>query len=287
MSAEESKPTEFPAQHQEERPGHTGPMEPKPQDSAENYTGSGKLAGKVAIVTGGDSGIGRSVSVHFAKEGADVAIVYLNEHEDAEETKRLVEAAGVRCELIPGDIGEESFCQQVVEKTISTFGKLDILVNNAGEQHPQPEIEKITEEQIVRTFRTNIFGMILLTKAASPHLQEGARVINTTSITAFEGSGGLLDYSSTKGAILAFTRSLSQQFAKRKILVNAVAPGPVWTPLIVSTFSEEEVKTFGQDTPLKRAGQPDELAPSYVFLASQDSTYITGQVIHVNGGNAE
>ncbi len=288
MSTQEaSKPTEFPAQHQDVRPGKTGPMTPKPEDSAENYTGSGKLQGKVAIVTGGDSGIGRSVCIHFAKEGADVAIAYLNEDEDAFEAKRLVQLAGSRCKLFRGDIGEESFCRQIVEETVSEFGRLDIVVNNAGEQHPQKNIEDITEEQLVRTFRTNVFGMVFLTKAASPHLSEGARIINTTSVTAFEGSGGLVDYSSTKGAMLGFTRALAQQFAERKILVNAVAPGPVWTPLIVSTFDEEKIKTFGQDTPLKRAAQPDEIAPSYVFLASQDSTYITGQTIHPNGGESQ
>jgi NAD(P)-dependent dehydrogenase (short-subunit alcohol dehydrogenase family) len=259
-------------------------MTPRPEVSKRAYRGSGKLEGKVAMITGGDSGIGRSVAVHFAKEGADVVVSYLNEHGDAEETKRLVEAEGRGCELVAGDIGREAFCQELVSRTVSRFGKLDILVNNAAEQHPQKSIEDITEEQLERTFRTNIFSFFFLTKAAMKHLSEGSCIINTTSVTAYRGSSNLLDYSSTKGAIVAFTRSLSEALAEKKIRVNGVAPGPIWTPLIPSTFDEEKVKNFGADTPLQRAGQPDEVAPCYVFLASEDSSYITGQVLHPNGG---
>lgn len=283
---DQDPPTSFPPESkQERRPGLEAPMIPQPRDRAENYRGSGKLSGKSAIVTGGDSGIGRSVAIHFAKEGADVVIVYLNETEDAAETKRLVEAVGRRCLLMAGDIGREAFCREIVEQTIQEFGKLDIIVNNAGEQHPQDSIEDISEEQLERTFRTNIYAMFFLVKAAMPHLKEGAAIVNTTSVTAYQGSPQLLDYSSTKGAILAFTRSLSQKLAKDKIRVNAVAPGPIWTPLIVSTFDEEKISKFGQDTPMGRAGQPDEVAPSFVFLASEDASYITGHTLHPNGGD--
>lgn len=259
-------------------------MTPPPQ-VAEQYKAAGKLAGKRAVITGGDSGIGRSVAVLFAKEGADVAVVYLNEHEDAQETQRLVQREGRRCELISGDVGEESFCRQAVEQAVQRLGGLDILVNNAAEQHPQEGIEKIAEEQLVRTFRTNIFGHFFMVKAALPHLREGSAIIGTASITAYKGAPELLDYSSTKGAIVAFTRSLSQALAEKKIRVNAVAPGPIWTPLIPSTFSADEVAKFGQDTPLKRPGQPEEVATCYVFLAGSDSSYMTGQVLHPNGGS--
>jgi len=282
---EETRPTSFPPETQEHQPGIEAEMFPQPQDRAKNYRGSGKLADKVAIITGGDSGIGRSVAIHFAKEGADVVVAYLNETEDAEETKLLVEAEGRRCELIARDIGDEKHCQRIVEQTLGFFGKLDIIVNNAGEQHPQKSIEDISEEQLVKTFRTNIFAMFFLVKAGLPHLKEGSSIVNTASVTMYEGSPALLDYSATKGAIVAFTRSLSLQLAKKKIRVNAVAPGPIWTPLIVSTFDKEKVATFGQDTPLGRAGQPDEVAPSFVFLASEDASYMTGQSLHPDGGD--
>jgi NAD(P)-dependent dehydrogenase (short-subunit alcohol dehydrogenase family) len=248
------------------------------------YRPAGKLQGKTALITGGDSGIGRAVAVAFAKEGADVAIVYLSEQKDADETVRLVEAEGKRCLAIAGDIGEEAFCKQCVERTVRELGKLDILVNNAGEQHPQDSITDITEQQLERTFRTNIFAMFFLTKAAMKHLKEGSAIINTASVTAYRGSSQLLDYSATKGAIVAFTRSLGQALAEKKIRVNAVAPGPIWTPLIPSTFPPEKVETFGGDVPMKRPGEPAEVAPSYVFLASSDSSYFTGQVLHPNGG---
>lgn len=272
---------------QQDMPGHETEMEQKPVIIRDDYRGSGKLDGKAALITGGDSGIGRAVAVHFAREGADVAIVYLAvEDTDAEETRALVEAEGRQCLLLPGDVGDEAFCRQAVEQTVSQLGHLDILINNAAEQHPQDSIADITEDQLTKTFRTNIFGMFHLTKAALPHL-EAARgaIVNTTSVTAYKGSPQLLDYSSTKGAIVAFTRSLSGSLAEQGIRVNAVAPGPIWTPLIVSTFPEEKVETFGQDVPMKRAGQPSEVAPAFVFLASQDASYITGQVIHPNGGN--
>ncbi len=275
---------QFPPQQQAQRPGHEAEMHPLPKAEDRQYRASGKLQGKVALITGGDSGIGRAVAIVYAKEGADVAIAYLNEHEDAQETKRQVEQEGRRCLLIAGDIGDEGFCQQTVERTVRELGHLDILVNNAAEQHPQNSIEDITAEQLERTFRTNIFAQFFLTKAALKHLKPGSAVINTTSVTAYKGSPQLLDYSSTKGAIVAFTRSLSQALIEKGIRVNAVAPGPIWTPLIVSTFPEEKVKTFGADVPMKRAGQPEEVANCYVFLASDDSSYIAGQVLHPNGG---
>jgi NAD(P)-dependent dehydrogenase (short-subunit alcohol dehydrogenase family) len=242
------------------------------------------LQDKVALITGGDSGIGRAVAIAYAKEGANVAIVYLKEHDDAKETKNLVETQGRRALAIAGDITEEAFCQQAVQQTVDEFGKLDILINNAAEQHPQKSIEDISKEQLERTFRTNIFSMFYLTKAALKHLREGSTIINTTSVTAYKGSPQLLDYSSTKGAIVSFTRSLSQNLVSKGIRVNAVAPGPIWTPLIPSTFPEEKVETFGQQVPMKRAGQPEEVAPSYVFLASDDASYMSGQVLHPNGG---
>ncbi|MDX2212488.1 MAG: SDR family oxidoreductase [Oculatellaceae cyanobacterium bins.114] len=274
-----------PPQHQDQRPGLQSEMTPQPQAQASEYHGSGKLRGKVALITGGDSGIGRSVAVTFAKEGADVAIVYLNEHSDALKTKELVEAEGQRCLVLSGDVGSEPICQQLVDQTIQELGQLDILINNAAEQHPQESIENISAEQLERTFRTNIFSMFYLTKAALPHLKEGSSIINTTSVTAYKGSPQLLDYSATKGAIVAFTRSLSQGLVKKGIRVNGVAPGPIWTPLIPSTFPQEEVERFGAQVPMQRAGQPDEVAPSYVFLASRDASYMTGQILHPNGGN--
>lgn len=278
-------PTMIPPQHQDAQPGRTAAMHPKPQDAMENYRGADKLAGKVGLITGGDSGIGRAVAIAYAKEGADVCIVFLNESDDAQETKRLVEKEGRRCLLIAGDVGDRAFCDQAVEQTVKTLGKLDVLVNNAGEQHPQEDPEDISEEQLTRTFRTNIFAMFHLVQAALPHMKEGAAIINTASITAYAGHKELLDYSATKGAIVSFSRSLAQMLAERKIRVNLVAPGPIWTPLIPSTFTADHVARFGQDTPLKRPGQPDEVAPAFVFLAAeQDSSYITGQTIHVNGG---
>ena len=273
-----------PPQHQNQQPGRESEMTPRPQFEDAQYRGSGKLSGKVALITGGDSGIGRAVAIAYAKEGADVAIAYLNEQEDAEETKRHVEQEGRRCLTIAGDIGDEQFCQQAVQQTVSQLGKLDILVNNAAEQHPQQSIEDISAEQLERTFRTNIFSMFYLTKAALPHLHEGSAIINTTSVTAYKGNQQLLDYSATKGAIVAFTRSLSQSLVEKGIRVNGVAPGPIWTPLIPATFPEDKVASFGSQVPMQRAGQPEEVAPSYVFLASKDSSYMSGQVLHPNGG---
>ncbi|KKB43248.1 SDR family oxidoreductase [Bacillus thermotolerans] len=283
MSQQEQKQT-FPKQHQDVQPGRIDPMEPLPEHINDNYKGSGKLNGKKAIVTGGDSGIGRSTAVYFAKEGADVAVVYLEEHEDAEETKKLIEQEGQQCLLIAGDLGSEDFCKEVVQKTIDAFGQVDVLVNNAGEQHPQESLLDITAEQVEKTFRTNIFGYIYMAKAALPHLKKGASIINTASITAYQGNPKLIDYSATKGAIVSFTRALAMSLAKDGIRVNGVAPGPIWTPLIPSTFSEQDVAKFGANAPMERAGQPSELAPAYVYLASEDSSYVSGQMIHVNGG---
>jgi NAD(P)-dependent dehydrogenase (short-subunit alcohol dehydrogenase family) len=273
-----------PRQHQRRQPGREHKMKPRPRSEDEKHRGSGKLRNKVAIITGGDSGIGRAVAVAFAKEGADVAIVYLEEHKDANETRRLVEENARRCLLVSGDVGQENFCRKAVEQIVKQLGKIDILVNNAAEQHPQESIEKITEKQLERTFRTNIFSYFFMVKAAMKHLKKGAAIINTTSVTAYKGSAHLLDYSSTKGAITAFTRSLSQALADKDIRVNGVAPGPIWTPLIPSTFPAKEVETFGSDVPLGRPGQPEEIAPSFVFLASDDSSYMTGQILHPNGG---
>ena len=273
-----------PPQHQDQQPGRESEMTPRPKADDPQYRGSGKLQDKVALITGGDSGIGRAVAIFYAKEGADVAILYLNEHDDAKETKRLVEEQGRRAVTIAGDIGDENFCQQAVQQAVDALGKLDILVNNAAEQHPQESILDISKEQLERTFRTNIFGMFFMTKAAMKHLHEGSAIVNTTSVTAYKGNPTLLDYSSTKGAIVAFTRALSQSLVEKGIRVNAVAPGPIWTPLIPSTFPEDKVANFGKQVPMQRAGQPEEIAPSYVFLASDDSSYISGQVIHPNGG---
>jgi NAD(P)-dependent dehydrogenase (short-subunit alcohol dehydrogenase family) len=260
-------------------------MRQKPRSDVPGRRGSGKLEGKVAIITGGDSGIGRAVAIAFAKEGAKSVIVYLNEHEDAQKTKGLVEVEGGQCILMAGDIGEEKFCKKIADKTVDVFGKIDILVNNAAEQHPQKSIVDITARQLERTFRTNIFSYFFMTKAVMPRLKKGAAVVNTASVTAYKGNPTLLDYSSTKGAIVAFTRALSQNLAQKNIRVNAVAPGPVWTPLIPSTFPPKRVKEFGKDVPLGRPAQPEELAPAYVYLASDDSSYVTGQTIHVNGGS--
>src|SRR3954447_8768375 len=274
-----------PPQHQDQQPGVQGQMNPQPKIARRDYKGSDKLLDKVALITGGDSGIGQSTALLFAREGADVAIVYLAEDEDAEKTKQLVEGEGRRCLTIRGDVGDESFCRQAVDQTVKEFGKLEILVNNAAEQHPKASLEEITAEQLEKTFRTNIFAYFFMAKAALPHLKPGSSIINTTSVTAYKGSPQLLDYSSTKGAIVAFTRSLSQALAEKYIRVNGVAPGPIWTPLIPSTFPEDKVEKFGGDVPLARAGQPEEVAPSYVFLASDDASYMTGQVLHPNGGS--
>ena len=274
----------FPAQHQDKQPGLESLMNPKPIFENPNYRPSGKLEGKVALISGGDSGIGRAVSILYAKEGADIAILYLDEHSDAQLTQKRIEELGRRCLLISGDIGDESFCKEAVQRTLETLRGLDILVNNAAEQHPQNSLLDITAEQIEKTFRTNIFGMIYLTKAALPHLKTGSVIINTASITAYKGDAKLIDYSASKGAVVAFTRSLSESLVKQGIRVNGVAPGPIWTPLIPSSFAASDVATFGSTTPMQRAGQPVEVAPVYLYLASEDSAYVSGQILHVNGG---
>lgn len=281
---DKDKPKMVPGQEQERQPGFEKEMDPAPSYD-QNLAGQAqRLAGKKAMITGGDSGIGRAVALAYAKEGADVAVLYLDEHEDAEDTKRMIEQAGGKCILIAGDIGDESFCRDSVQKVVNEFGGLDILVNNAAEQHMQTSLKDITTEQLERTFRTNVFGMFHLTKAALEHLKRGASIINTTSITAFQGEPTLIDYSSTKGAVLAFTRALSGSLAEEGIRVNGVAPGPIWTPLIPASFPADKVEGFGSETPLGRPGQPDDLAPGYVYLASDDSSYVTGQVLHINGG---
>lgn len=279
--------TPQPKQKQDRQPGIEAEMTPRPQDRMEGWKASGKLQGKAALVTGGDSGIGRAVAIGFAKEGADVAILYKDEHQDAEETKRLIEAAGRKCFAMAGDIGDAGFCRQAAGQAARALGgRIDILVNNAAEQHVCEDFAEIPEAQVERTFRTNILGMFWLTKAVLPLMPEGGAIINSTSITAFQGNPMLIDYASTKGAILAFTRSLSQSvFQQKKIRVNAVAPGPIWTPLIPASFDEEKTAQHGQSAKMGRAGQPDECAPSYIFLASEaDSSYINGQTLHPNGG---
>lgn len=279
-----SFPSSFPPQHQPIQPGIEALMNPRPIFDNPNYKGSGKLKDKVAIITGGDSGIGRAVSLAFAKEGSDIVIVYLYEHEDAEETKNLVEAQGRRCLLIAGDLKKEDFCKKIVDDTIKTFGKLDILVNNAAIQFYKPNLLDITAKQLEDTFRTNVFPLFFVTQAALPYLKAGSSIINTASVTAYRGNKDLIDYSSTKGAIVSFTRALAINLVSQGIRVNGVAPGPVWTPLIPSSYPAEEVEKFGKDSPMDRAAQPVELAPAYVYLASEDSTYVTGEIIHVNGG---
>ncbi len=277
---------DIPPQHQDDQPGHEAPMTPAP-DFRPEYPGAGKLDGKAALITGGDSGIGRAVAVLFAREGADVAVVYLDESGDAQTTKEAVEAEGARCLLIQADVRDEAACRRAVEETVEAFGRLDVLVNNAAVQVPQKRIGDITADQLETTFRTNIFAHFFTTKAAMEHLSEGGAIVNTSSVTAYRGSPGLLDYASTKGAIIAFTRSLAQnqEVLDKKIRVNAVAPGPIWTPLIPATFDADEVDKFGQDVPMGRPGQPKEVAPAYLYLASSDGSYVTGQTIHVNGGD--
>jgi NAD(P)-dependent dehydrogenase (short-subunit alcohol dehydrogenase family) len=250
-----------------------------------SYSASGRLGGKTALITGGDSGIGRAVAIGFAREGADVAISWLDEREDAEVTVNLIEQVGGRAISIPGDIGNSDFCKELVRRVVADFGRIDILVNNAGEQHVQPDFEAIEDAQIERTFRTNVFGAFFLTRAALPHMAAGSAIINTTSVTAYKGSPALVDYAATKAALVGFTRSLALQLAKRDIRVNAVAPGPIWTPLIPATFPEDKTEHHGESTPLGRVGQPDEVAPCYIFLASDDASYMTGQVLHPNGGS--
>ncbi|MCA1291674.1 SDR family oxidoreductase [Paenibacillus sp. alder61] len=279
----QSKQT-MPPQHQDQQPGIESDMHPRPEYEG-TYLAAGKLRGKVALITGGDSGIGRAVALAYAKEGADLAIVYLNEHDDANHTKAEIEREGRKCVLIPGDVGDENFAKQAVKQTVDALGGLDILVNNAAEQHPQQQIEDITTEQLERTFRTNIFSMFHFVKAAMPHLKKGSAIINTASVTAYKGNPTLIDYSSTKGAIVSFTRALSMNIVGKKgIRVNAVAPGPIWTPLIPSTFDAKQVSEFGGNVPMQRPGQPEELAGAYVYLASDDSSYMSGQVLHINGG---
>ena len=284
MTQKDDSDTLEPMIHEDALPGHESRLEPKP-DWEPRFKGSGRLKDKVALVTGADSGIGRAVAALFAREGADVAIVYLCEHDDAAKTKSIVEQEGRKAITIAGDLGDKSFSEQAVERTVKELGRLDILVNNAGEQHPDKDIRDITDEQLRRTFQTNIFSMFYLTQAARPHLKRGAAIINCTSVTMYKGSEDLLDYSATKGAITAFTRSLSQNLVKDGIRVNAVAPGPIWTPL--NPFGgqpTEDVKDFGKDTPMGRPGQPNEVAPCFLFLACEDASYMSGQVLHPNGG---
>ncbi|MFJ8527646.1 SDR family oxidoreductase [Bacillus sp. NPDC094106] len=274
----------LPPQHQNRQPGIEAVMNPLPEYEDLNYRGSEKLKGKNVLITGGDSGIGRAVSIAFAKEGAHIAIAYLDELEDANETKRLVEKQGVKCILLPGDLSSEQHCQHIVKEAASKLGGLNILVNNVAQQYPQQSLEYITAQQLEKTFRINIFSYFHVTKAALAHLKEGDAIINTASIVAYEGNEQLIDYSATKGAIVAFTRSLAKSLVQKGIRVNGVAPGPIWTPLIPSSFDKKKVSEFGSDVPMKRPGQPYELAPAYVYLASGDSTYVSGQMIHVNGG---
>lgn len=278
------KTKDFPKQKQKRQPGRETEMLPQPQFIRPSYKGSGKLHGKVALITGGDSGIGRSVAIHFAREGAQIAIAYFDEKEDALETKRLIEKEGQSCLLLKGDLKKEKFCRQVVTDTVAQFGKLNILINNAAMHFPEDEVQDISKKNLQLTFETNIYPFFYTTQEAMNHLHQGDCIINTASVTAYRGSGHLVDYASTKGAIVAFTRSLAAQLVERGIRVNGVAPGPVWTPLIPASFDPDEVARFGQDTPMGRAGQPSEIGPAYVYLACEDSSYMTGQMLHLNGG---
>jgi len=282
---EGNKPDSFPTQKQDTQPGLEHKMDPEPEYIRPNYKGSGKLEGKVALITGGDSGIGRSAAIHFAKEGANVAIVYVDkEAKDAEDTKKLVEKEGKKCLLLPGDLQNKQFCIDIVEKTVKEFGKLNCVVNNAAVQIPKDNLEDIDDEQLEWTFDVNILSFFRVTRAAMKHLKSGDTIINTSSVNSYRGHEMMVDYSTTKGAITAFTRSMALQLAEKNIRVNAVAPGPIWTPLIVSTMPKDDISEFGQDTPMKRAGQPSECGTAYVFLASEDSSYFTGQCLHPNGG---
>jgi NAD(P)-dependent dehydrogenase (short-subunit alcohol dehydrogenase family) len=269
---------------QKKQPGLEYLMEPKPRFASGKYKASGRLAGKTALITGGDSGIGRAVAVAFAKEGCRIAIVYLNEDKDARDTKKCINEMNGDCKLIKGNISEESFCKKAVKQCVNEYGALNIIVNNAAVQYPQDDITKISSKQLMKTFSVNIFSQFYIVKAALKYLKENSAIINTTSVTAYRGSGHLIDYSATKGAIVSFTRSLSASLAKKGIRVNGVAPGPIWTPLIPASFPPKDVASFGTDVPLGRAGQPEETAPCYVFLASDDSSYMTGQILHPNGG---
>ena len=273
----------LPKQHQEHQPGKEHEMHPMP-DYEPRYPGSGRLAGKVAAITGGDSGIGRATAVLFAREGARIAFLYKDEEEDADETERLIRNEGGEAFSMAGDVGDRKVCEQFIEQIIGQFGRLDILVNNAAEQHYQEELTDISDEQLHRTYQTNIFGMFNVTRAALPHMGKGAAIICTTSVTAFKGQDVLMDYATTKGAILAFVRALSGNLASKGIRVNGVAPGPIWTPLIPASFPAEHVASFGKNVPLGRPGQPNEVAPAMLFLACEDSSYMTGQILHPNGG---
>jgi NAD(P)-dependent dehydrogenase (short-subunit alcohol dehydrogenase family) len=284
MSKRSIETQQRPAQKQWRQPGIESQMRPRPEADGADYRAAGKLRDMVALITGGDSGIGRAIAIAYAREGADVAIVYLDEDDDAQDTKHKIEALGQRCIVLAGDVGDPEFCADAVSLTVEEFGKLDVLVNNAAEQHPQDSLLDITPEQLERTFRTNIFAYFYMAREALKYLRPGGVIINTSSVTAYRGSSHLVDYASTKAAIVGFTRSLALALADKKIRVNGVAPGPIWTPLIPSTFEAEEVATFGSDVPMQRAGQPDEVAPSFVFLASSDSSYMTGQMLHPNGG---
>lgn len=278
MPKKETRPSQ-----RQTQPGRESEMSPPPQ-TRPRFPGSGRLKDKAAVITGGDSGIGRAVALAFANEGADVCIIYLEEDNDAQETKKLVEETGRRCLLVKGDVGNEEFCKNAVERAVNEFGRLDVLVNNAAEQHVRENLADISAQQLERTFRTNIFSHFFMTKAALRHLEPGSSILGTASITAYEGNPRLLDYSSTKGAIVSFIRSLSKSLVDRGIRVNGVAPGPIWTPLIPATFPAEHVSEFGANTPMERPGEPNEVAPCFVFLASEDASYLNGQVLHPNGG---